>query len=292
MNDMYPSLLERMERGNSPRDLQPQAMKGVVIQEASMEMDRPWHKNPSISWMTSLRNSGAKTSRNSRRYPTSSLSSTLIHQDQSEQKTLRSNITQRRSTKSMPLLLQRFSEVNTPNEDYSAPEIPTSEQTMSGINNTMPLSTTYCPKSATIPSEQGDLSPKILSTTTIPIRMTSTLAKSSPTRSEEFMNQRCHGSPEKRKLGEPEIKTAKNLEEPSLYSLETTKPLSSGFRLPEQHLLDSRVQSGTTSSEGKLSISMPCSPHCTIYPLLKRTLDAWDQLKSPSVDQSLLRKSK
>jgi len=123
MNDVYPSLLERMERGNSPRDLQPQAMKGVVIQEVSMEMDRPWHKNPSISWTTSSRNSGAKTSRNSRRYPTSSLSSTLIHQDQSERKTLRSNITRRRSTKSTPLLLQRFSEVNMPNEDYSAPEI-------------------------------------------------------------------------------------------------------------------------------------------------------------------------
>ncbi|KIK05904.1 hypothetical protein K443DRAFT_51347, partial [Laccaria amethystina LaAM-08-1] len=49
---------------------------------------------------------------------------------------------------------------------------------------------------------------------------------------------------------------------------------------------------GTISSRDKLSTSMQCSHHCTIFLLLKRTLDTWEQLKSPLAEQSLPKGSK
>ena len=41
-----------------------------------------------------------------------------------------------------------------------------------------------------------------------------------------------------------------------------------------------------------MSVSMQCSPHCTTFQLLKRTLDAWESLRSPSEEPNQQRKSK
>ena len=96
-----------------------------------------------------------------------------------------------------------------------------------------------------------------------------------PIRDGEFLNPKCHGSPEKRKPDEAATKTVRNHAEYSTSSLVTTKSLKNGFRLPEPLLRDSQHPSGIISSEDNQSTSMQCSHHCTTFQLLKRTLDAW-----------------
>ena len=90
----------------------------------------------------------------------------------------------------------------------------------------------------------------------------------------------------KKKRGELETRSVTSPAEPWPYSPEIPKPSSNESRPLEQCLSDSPALSGTTSFEDKPLILTPCSHHCTMYPLLKRTLDAWDQLKSPLVDLS------
>jgi len=63
----------------------------------------------------------------------------------------------------------------------------------------------------------------------------------------------------------------------SLNSLhKTTKSSNNGSRLPKLHLWGYQDLNRIISSEDKLSTSMQCSHCCTIFPLLKRTLDIWD----------------
>jgi len=112
------------------------------------------------------------------------------------------------------------------------------------------------------------------------------------TRNAESLNLKCCGLPEKKKPDIVETKNVRNHGEFSSYSLGTTKSLSSGFKLPELLPWVSQRVSGITSSEDKQSTLMQCSLHCTTFQLLKRTLDAWDLLKSPSVDQNPQGRSK
>jgi len=112
------------------------------------------------------------------------------------------------------------------------------------------------------------------------------------TRNEECSNPKCPGIPEKKMQDEMGTKTAKNHEESFISLLGTSKLSSNGSRLLEPHPLDSQHLSGTISSEDNLSASMQCSPHCTTFQLLKRTLDMWDLLRYPSEDQNLQRRSK
>jgi len=94
------------------------------------------------------------------------------------------------------------------------------------------------------------------------------------------------------KQGEMETRIVRNPVDSYNSSLVITRSSNNGFKTHEQHHSDSPILNGTTSSRDKLSTSTPCSPHCTIYLLLKRTLDAWDQLRYPLVDLSLPRGSK
>ena len=113
-----------------------------------------------------------------------------------------------------------------------------------------------------------------------------------PIRNEESLSQTCHGTPEKKKRDKTATKIAKSHAEFSNYSLETTKLSNNGSKLPELPLWDSHQASGTISSVGKLSTSMQCSHHCTIFLLLRRTLNTWDILKSLLADQNLQKGSK
>jgi len=112
------------------------------------------------------------------------------------------------------------------------------------------------------------------------------------TRNEESSNPKCPGIPEKKMRDETATKTAKNHEESFISLLGTSKLSSNGSRLLEPHPLDSQHLSGTISSEDNLSALTQCSPHCTTFQLLKRTLDAWDLLRYPWEDQNLQRRSK
>ena len=113
-----------------------------------------------------------------------------------------------------------------------------------------------------------------------------------PIRNKESLSRTCHGTPEKKKQDETATKIAKNHAEFSNYSLETTKSSNNGSKLPELPLWNSHQVNGTISSVGKPSTLMQCSHHCTTFPLLRRTLDAWDILKSPLADQNLQKGSK
>ena len=113
-----------------------------------------------------------------------------------------------------------------------------------------------------------------------------------PTKSVEFLNQRCLGLTVKKKLDELVTRIGKNPAESLDSSLVTTRSSDNGSRTREQHHSDFPPLSGTTSSRDKPSTLMQCSHHCTIFPLLKRTLDVWEQLRSPLDAQRLPRGSK
>jgi len=119
-----------------------------------------------------------------------------------------------------------------------------------------------------------------------------TISMNPQIRNREFLNQKCLGPIMKMKQGEMETRIARNPVDSYNSSLAITRSSNNGFKTHEQHHSDSPILNGTTSSRDKLSTSTPCSPHCTIYLLLKRTLDAWDQLRYPLVDPSLPRGSK
>ena len=112
------------------------------------------------------------------------------------------------------------------------------------------------------------------------------------TRSKEYLNQKCLGLPERKKSAEMGTKTVRNHGGSSNSLLEITKSSSNGYKLPEPLLWVSQQASEITSSEAKPSTSTQCSHHCTIFLLLRRTLDAWDILKSPLEDQSQPKGSK
>jgi hypothetical protein len=89
-----------------------------------------------------------------------------------------------------------------------------------------------------------------------------------------------------------ETKIVKNPADSLYSSLVITRSSNNGSKIHERHHSVSPAVNGTISSRDKLSTSMQCSHHCTIFPLLKRTLDAWEQLKSPLAKQSLPKGSK
>jgi len=112
------------------------------------------------------------------------------------------------------------------------------------------------------------------------------------TKNAESSSPRCPGTIVKRKPDAMETQNVKSHIKSS-NSLPTISRLSdSGFKPHELHCSDFQLQSGITSSKVKLLTSMQCSHHCTIFPLLKRTLDAWDQLKYPLVNLSQPKRSK
>ena len=111
------------------------------------------------------------------------------------------------------------------------------------------------------------------------------------TKSGESLNHRCLGIP-KKKLEEAGTKTAKNPIEFSTSLLETIKSSSNGSKHLKLHPSFSLGPSGITSSKDRLLISTLCSPHYTTFRLLKRTLDMWDTLRSPSEDPNQQKRSK
>ena len=113
-----------------------------------------------------------------------------------------------------------------------------------------------------------------------------------PTKNAESSNQRCPGSTVKKRPDELVTKTVRNPAGSLDSSLTITRSSDSGSKTQEQHHSVFPPLNGTTSSRDKPSTSMQCSHHCTIFPLLKRTLDAWEQLRFPWDGQSLPRGSK
>ena len=162
---------------------------------------------------------------------------------------------------------------------------------MLNANDVMLKSTNSYPTSAVnLESLRDPFLETSLTQMTMP--MTPTSKECNLTESVESLNPKCHGSLEKTKRDVQGTKNARNLTDSSPYSLEISKPSSYGSKTPEQHCLDSQLRSGTTLSEDRPSTLMPCSHHCTIYPLLKRTLDMWDLLRSPLDDRNRQRGSK
>jgi hypothetical protein len=264
-----------------------------TTEDTETTTNQPWKKNPSASWTTSLRASDLKRSLNSKLCPTSFRSSISTPQGLSERRMSPSSTTHARSTKLKPSLLQRLSEVNMPNEDSNHLRGLTEKISTQGTSEATKLLTNSYHNSVKDLEEERDQVHKTSSTTTMtPVSSIQTLTEHNQTRSAKSSNLRCHGSLENKKQGVPAAKNARNHAELSHYSLETTKLSSNGFKPREQRPLVSQPQSGTTLSEDKLLTSTLCSPHCTMYPLLKRTLDAWDQLKSPLVDLNQQERSK
>ena len=106
------------------------------------------------------------------------------------------------------------------------------------------------------------------------------------TKSGRSMNPKCPGLIARKKLDELGTKIVRNATESLESLLAITKSSSNGSKTHEPHHSDSLLLNGTTSSRDKLSTSTQCSHHCTIYLLLKRTLDAWDQLRYPLDEHS------
>jgi len=150
---------------------------------------------------------------------------------------------------------------------------------------TMTRSTNSSPKSVKTPRDQEyNLQEVILTMKLTPMEP--------PTKNREFSNPRRLGTLRKKKPKEAGTETVKNPKKFFTSSLETTKLSNSGSKLLELHPLDCLHLNGTTLSKDNLSTLMPCSPHCTTFQLLKRTLDVWDTLKSPSEDLNLQKRSK
>ena len=150
---------------------------------------------------------------------------------------------------------------------------------------TMTKLTNSSPKSVETPRDQEYNLQEVIPTTKL-------TPMEPPTKNREFSNPRCLGTLGKKKPKEAGTETAKNPEKFFTSLLETTKLSNSESKLLELHPLDSLHLNGTTLSEDNLTTSTPCSPHCTTFQLLKRTLDMWDTLKSPLEDLNLQKRSK
>lgn len=291
MSETHPSLLERMET-NDLNNLLPQTMRTYSGVETEKTMKIAWKKNPSISWTKSSKALGSRKSPSSKPYQILSWSLIATQQGPSVQKTLLLSIICAHSTKLKLLLFQWLNRDGMPNEVYNALVSPTLESPISETSNTMQLSMTSYHTSVINPGRGRDQYPKISLRTITTVPMTQTLEMSNLTRSNESSNHKCLGSLMRKKPDTLETKSARN-PVGLLPSLPVTMKLSnSGFKPPGLHPLVSQALNGTISSEDKLLTLTSCSPRCTMYLLLKRTLDMWEQLKSPLVNLSLLRKSK
>jgi hypothetical protein len=293
-NTSTPALLQRMEITETTdsiyeETISPGEMTKVPELTRSTnqikEVTETQRTNPLNIWTKSSIASDATRSRNSRRSPTSYQSSTSIHQGPNEPRTQLLSITPKHSTRLKPSLLQRLNEDTTPRLDYN--------QATTGLTNSVDRETSTQTGRSTISYPRLVENPTNLSETTLQGTPTVTTTLTSlQTRNAESLSPKCPGITEKKKLDKAGIKTVKNHVESSNSSLATTKSFDSGSKPHERLHSDFQVQNGTTSSRDKLSTSMQCSHHCTIYPLLKRTLDAWDQLKYPLVDLNQQRRSK
>jgi len=187
------------------------------------------------------------------------------------------------STKLKPSLLQQLSEEGMHRLDCSQTEI---DLTIS--EDPWPLtkpSTTLFPKSVKNQMDLNETSHQVSQT----VKMT---LMDLQTKNAESLSPRCPGTTVKRKPDAMEAQNAKSHVESS-NSLPTISRLSdSGFKPRKLHHSDFQLQSGITSSKVKPLTSTQCSHHCTIFLLLKRTLDAWDRLKYPLVDLSQPKRSK
>jgi len=174
---------------------------------------------------------------------------------------------QKLSTKLKPLLLQWLSEEGMHRLDCSQTEI---DSTIS--EDPQPLtkpSTTLFPKSVKNQMDLNETSHQVS-------QMAKMTLTDLQTKNTESSSLRCPGTIVKRKPDAMETQNAKSHVESS-NSLPVISRLSdSGFKPHELHHLDFQLQSGITSSKVKPLTSTQCSHYCTIFLLLKRTLDTWD----------------
>ena len=187
-------------------------------------------------------------------------------------------------TRLKPSLLQWLSEGNMLRLDYNQTVPNLSGMNQGTLMPTEPLMNSFL-KSVRTPTNQKGGTPLAHPSTMV-------MQMNLQTKSEESLSPKCLGTTEKRKPGEAETRIAKSLDESCNFSPAITKLSDNGSRTHEQHPSDSLVQSGITLSKDKQSTLMPCSHHCTIYLLIKRTLDTWDQLKYPLVNPNQPRRSK
>jgi len=270
VDNTEPVLLARMEMTN---------------QKIRMMEDQPrLNKNPSSKWTTLSTASGPTKSLSSKRSLPSYQSSISTHPGLRERKMQPWGTTQKHLMRFKPYLLQRLGEVESSKTHWNQREETQTERNLLD-SATMTKSTNSSPKSVETPRDQEyNLQEVILTMKSTPMEP--------PTKNGEFSNPRCLGKLGKKKPEEAGTETAKNPEKFFTSSLETTKSSNSGSKLLGLHPLDSLRLNGTTLSGDNLSTSTPCSPHCTTFQLLKRTLDTWDTLKSPSEDLNLQKRSK
>jgi len=263
-----------------------------VTMRTPMEMSYPEMKNgvlkmnASSTWTTLLKPSDERRSQNSKRFPKSYQSSILTHRDLKKGRTLPSNFMPEPSTKLRPLLLQWLGGGTMLPLDYNPIQNETTfDNPPEMLMPTMQSRNLY-PKSVENQTNLlNEISPQGILTQTM-------ISMNPQIRNGEFLNQKCLGLIVKTKQGEMETRIVRNPIDSYNSSLVITRSSNNGFKTHKQHHSDSPILNGTTSSRDKPSTSTPCSPHCTIYLLLKRTLDAWDQLRYPLVDPSLPRGSK
>jgi hypothetical protein len=295
-NEERPTLLNRLEMlDDTPQNLQTMdSMEPVLLGRLGMmseevlttENQTRLKKNVSSKWTTSSRASDRMKSPNSKHSQPSYQSSTSTHLGLRERKTQPWNVTQKHLTRFKPCLLQRLGEVESPKGHWDQREEPQTERNLLDPLTMMPKST-----NSSLKSVETQKDPRFSLLTAIPT-MNSTSMELPPTKNGEFSNPRCLGIPGKKKPDEAATKIAKNHGKFSTSSLETTKSSNGGSKILEPHPSDSLDLSGTISSEDKLSTSTQCSPHCTTFQLLRRTLDTWDTLRSPSEDLNLQRRFK
>ena len=290
MSGGTPSLLNRMRMNDEGND---RLQKMIIKAEKTITTSPPWNRSQSTLWTTLSRASETRKLRSLKPYQRSSQSLISAQPDRRKPKTQRLNTIHALSTKSRPSLLHRLSEESKCNEGYDHLRSPTAHKHTSQMSSVMPILTSSYHRSVASPERPKDpLQENLLTLMTMSTVMTPTSTEYHQTKSGEFSNLTCPGSRKRKKKDALGTESVRNHIGFSPYSLETTKPSSSGSKTPERHPSDFLAQSGTTSCEDNLSTSMPCSHHCTMYPLLKRTLDAWDLLRSPLEDPNLQRRSK
>ena len=226
-------------------------------------------------WTTLPRTSGKGRSQSSKLSHKSSQSSTSTPQGLRKRRMLLSNTIQEHLVKSKLLLLQRLNEVNMQLLDY---------EPMTKMCNELQGSKTMLLMNSSPRLVENQINPNEISHQDKQIQTTT--LENLLTKSSGSSSWKCPGSTVRKRLDKLGTKNVRNPTE-SLESLHViTKSSNNGFKTHELHHLDSPPPNGITSSRDKLLTSMQCSHHCTIYLLLKRTLDAWDQLKYPLTKRS------
>jgi len=161
------------------------------------------------------------------------------------------NIMQRHLTKFKPSLLQRLGEEKLREEHWNLEGIVMNRPNLEDTSILMPkLMNSSHSSVENLRIQRNTLQEVLLTTTAISMEL--------PIRDREFLNPKCHGSPEKRKPDEAATKTVRNHAEYSTSSLMTTKSLNNGFRLPKLRLRDS--QHPRTTSQHRCSVLIT-APH-------------------------------